>query len=391
MRIVIDAYPAMLQKSGVGYYAHHLISEFRKLAAAGNRKNEYYLCDAVSGMFFYNMVKVDSDFSNAGRFLRVSEVRFPFVTLARILVFIRNKVAGASARLEDADIFFGTNYRGIFDKGLRNIITIHDMAYEYFPEALTDKALDYLKTHLPEVAQKADCLIADSEATKLDVVKHLNVAEEKVKVIYLGVDDKFKPINDSALLEKVRAHYRLPRKFILYVGTIEPRKNIQGLIKAYARLCEEDAFYHDLVIAGWMGWKSEGLTDLIKGLGIEHRLHFTGYIDENDLPALYNLTDLFAFPSFFEGFGLPVLEAMACGVPVVTSNVSSLPEVAGDAAVLVNPHSVDEIAGGMNRLLTDNDLRKSCSEKGIARSRLFTWEKCARETLAVFEEVMSLP
>jgi len=199
-----------------------------------------------------------------------------------------------------------------------------------------------------------------------------------------------KPVADGSLLLKVRQRYRLPEQFLLYLGTIEPRKNIQALIKAYALLCREKGFCHKLVLAGDMGWKNEGLRELIQGLSLEDSIRFTGYVEDSDLPALYTLADLFVFPSLYEGFGLPVLEAMACGLPVVTSNVSSLPEVAGDAAVLIDPHSLDAIADGMRRMLVDRELRTKCIERGFERAKMFTWEKCAKETVAVFREAMAL-
>jgi len=387
MKIVIDAFRAMLRKTGVGCYVRHLILQLVEL----DPENNYYLFDSLYGSQLYSMVRMTADLSVVRRFFRTSLIPFPFVTLSRGLLFLQNALSGRNARLEEADIFFGTDYRGIFDKNLKNVITIHDLAHIHFPDSTEKASLSYLKNRLPEVAQKSDFLIAVSEATKKDIVEYLGVSESKLKMIHLGVDESFRPIKDSALKASVRLHYGLPERFILYLGTIEPRKNVGGLIRAYARLCEEKNPEHSLVIAGGTGWKSKGLTALVKNLGVERRVHFTGYVDEGDLPILYNLADLFAFPSLYEGFGLPVLEAMACGVPVVTSNVSSLPEVAGDAAVLVDPHSIDHIADGMRRLLSDNVMRESCTEKGLERAKLFTWEKCAKETIAVFEEVMSSP
>jgi glycosyltransferase involved in cell wall biosynthesis len=384
MKIAIDAFPAMLQKTGVGYYTEHLITAFLKFAP----DNDYYLCDFLGGKEFYQLVKVEPDLSNARDLFRISNVRFPFVTLARVLLYMRNRALGRIGRLEEADLFFGTNYRGVFLKGMKNVITIHDMAHEHFPDAVPGNTLRYLKERLPEVARSAALLIADSEATKDDVVTFLNVPEQKVRVIYLGVDTSFRKIADREILTAARERYRLPERFILFLGTIQPRKNLEGLIKAFALLCKEKGFEHSLVVAGGQGWKSGGLKALIKKLGLDRRVRFIGYVDGGDMPALYNLADLFVFPSLYEGFGLPVLEAMACGVPVVTSRVSSLPEVAGDAAVLVDPSSGEDIAEGMRRLLSGGALRDQCVEKSLERAKLFTWERCAHETLAVFKEVM---
>lgn len=390
MKITIDVFHAMRQKTGIGYYTHHLISHLVRCAP----ENDYYLCDALGGSLFYsfyNMVKLERDLSNADSFFRIAKVPFPFVTLARLLLFLQNKVSGKFRKIEETDIFFGTNFRGIFRDSLKNVITIHDMAHEYFPETIEGKTLNYLKSELSEVARRASCLIAVSESTKKDILRFLDVPEKKVKVIYNGIDKAFKPVTDSGALASVRKRYGLPDKFILYLGTIQPRKNVEGLIRAFSLLCKEPAFRHELVLAGEMGWKSEGVKGLIKNLSLEDRVRVPGYVEDVDVPALYSLSDVFVFPSLCEGFGFPVLEAMACGTPVVTANVSSLPEVAGDAALLVDPHSVDDIADGMRRLLSDNDLRQRCIDRGLERAKLFTWEKCARETLSVFEEVMSRP
>ena len=383
MKITIDAFPAMIQKTGIGHYTYNLISQFPRIAP----EDDFYLCDAVCRTGFYNMSRLDGQ-ESADRFLDISKVSFPFVTLARLFLLLRSKLRGATTKVEEADVFFGTNYRGLFGPSFKTVITIHDMAHEYFPEATEEKTLNYLRSELPAVAHKAQRIIADSDATRDDIIKFLQVPAEKVRVVYLGVDPVFHPITDRSSLESVRRRYRLPERFILCVGTIQPRKNLMGLLQAYARLCQDENFHHDIVLAGGVGWKNVGLKEHIDSLGISSRVHFTGYLPDADLPLMYNLCDIFVFPSIYEGFGLPVLEAMASGVPVMTSKTSSLPEVAGDAALLVDPASIEEMAAGMLRLVSDQDLRSCCRERGIARARLFTWERCARETLQVLREAV---
>lgn len=383
MKITIDARPAMLQRSGIGHYTYNLLKQLVRIAP----EHEYYLSDVFAGMGFYNMLRVKRDLANADRFLNLFKIPFPFVTLSRLLLLCWSKLRGEATRIEQTDVFFGTNFRGIFDERLKTVITVHDMAHEYFPETIRDEeTIAYLKKELPEAARRAHRIIAVSETTRSDVIRFLGIAPEKVRVVYNGVDEAFRPIDNPALLAAARERYRLPARFILFVGAIQPRKNILGVVEAYARICGEAGVPHDLVIAGGDGWKSEGLTERIAALGLEGKIHFTGYVADADLPLLYNLADLFVFPSFYEGFGLPVLEAMACGVPVVTSSTSSLPEIAGDAAVLVDPASPDEIGEAMRRLLTDHELKGRCREKGMEQARRFTWERCARETLAVLLE-----
>jgi glycosyltransferase involved in cell wall biosynthesis len=207
------------------------------------------------------------------------------------------------------------------------------MAHEYYPENVNEKLLRYLKQELPRTARLATLIIADSQNTKMDILKFLNVPENKVKVIYIGIEKAFRPIDNPTILEATRKKYQLPEKFILYVGAIQPRKNIAGLITAYHLLCQDPNFKYHLVVAGGVGWKKENINHLVRELGLKDRIRFPGYISPSDLPILYSLAEVFVFPSFYEGFGLPVLEAMACGTPVVTSNLSSLPEVGSDAVI----------------------------------------------------------
>lgn len=389
MKIAIDALPFMTPKTGVGYYTYNLISEFLKIAP----QNHYYLCDVLIGRIIYNMYRIEdiSSFNYfSDYFSNISKLPFPLNGLIWFLLSQYAKAAGKTTKIkvEDADIFFGTNFRGVFKKTLRNVITIHDMAHEYYPEAMSKRIYIYLK-RLQQSAEKADLIIADSENTKKDILKFLGVSEKKVKVIYPGVDTIFRPINDTDVLDSVKKKYNLYERFILYLGAIQPRKNITTLIRAYNMLCKEHNFKHRLVIAGGVGWKNKDIRYLVEELGLQDKIIFTRYVPENDLPVIYNLADVFVFPSLYEGFGLPVLEAMACGTPVVTSNVSSLPEVAGDAVLLINPHSVEELADSIKRIISDEDLRKRNIAKGLEQAKLFTWEKCARETLEAFSQVLS--
>lgn len=233
---------------------------------------------------------------------------------------------------------------------------------------------------------RASRVIADSVATRQDLIKRLGLAPGKIVVVPLGVDHaRFQPSVPAEAAQNVETMLGIRPPYILSLGTVEPRKNLRTLLQAYAKL-ETNA--PPLVIAGAKGWGDTKLPDLVQSLGIGDRVKVLGYVPEETLPDLFSATQLFVYPSLYEGFGLPVLEAMACGAPVITSNVSSLPEVAGDAALLVDPESTDQLAGAIQRLIDDSGLRSELAQKGLARSASFTWEETARGTARVYTSVL---
>lgn len=265
----------------------------------------------------------------------------------------------------------------------KKILTIHDLSPILFPENY-GIIHGFLQKHiLPRTLKNVDTIITVSYNTKVDVLKYLKFRGDKIREIPLGVDEKFKPQKNTIdFMEK----YNINSPFILYVGTLEPRKNIPTLIKAFYKLKRKD-IEHKLIISGGKGWKYKEIYETIEKLNLQKEVIFTGYVPEEDLPRLYNSADLFVYPSLYEGFGLPPLEAMACGCPVVASKTSSLPEVVGNAGILVNPHDVDDISNKMYETLTNEGLREELSRMGSERAKLFSWEKVAKETLKVYEEV----
>ncbi len=271
-----------------------------------------------------------------------------------------------------------------FRLGVPGIITIHDLSGLVMPHFHRKKVAMTSKL-IPYSVRKAKRIIAVSEFTKSEIVRLFPAAEDKITVIYEAASDDFVPVTDINRLNLVRRKYRLPEKFVLFVGTLEPRKNLVGIMKAYARIRAE--IPHSLVVVGGRGWKYSNIYKLLSSLNIEENVIFTGFVDASDMPAIYSMADIFAYPSFYEGFGLPVLEAMACGTPVLTSNTSSLPEVAGDAAILVNPNSVDDISEKLLMLAKNEDIRKDLSRRGIENARMFSWEKAARETIDLYHNV----
>jgi glycosyltransferase involved in cell wall biosynthesis len=270
------------------------------------------------------------------------------------------------------------------------VLTILDLSVLRFPQFFRPWFRHYARVVLPRVAQSADAIIALSCAAKADIVQALAIPEERVTVIPTGVDPSFKALAQSPRALEVRQRYELPDAFVLTVGSMEPRKNLPRLLEAIQRLRRDrDTAKVVLVHVGPAGWLADDLPRTVQALGLADAVRFLGYVPREDLAALYGLARVFAYPSLYEGFGLPIIEAMACGCPVVTSNLSSLPEVAGDAATLVDPGSAEEIAGAIADLWTDEARRRTLASRGRARAACFTWQRTARETGAVYEAVAS--
>lgn len=263
--------------------------------------------------------------------------------------------------------------------GLKTVVTVHDLGSEYLPSMHQLKQRIYLSFMQRKQLKGTTKIIAVSNATKMDLVKRVEISPKKIEVVYEGFDKKlFKPVN-HAKRGKVDT---LADNYFLFVGTVQPRKNLERVIRAFGVLCNN----LNLVIAGSKGWLSEEIYGLPKKLGIEKRVKFLGYVSDKDLQALYSGAIALVFPSLFEGFGLPILEAQACGCPVITSNISSMPEVAGKGAILVDPYNVDEIANAMIEVM-DEKVRSKLIEAGFENIKRFSWEKCARETLEVLNGV----
>lgn len=276
------------------------------------------------------------------------------------------------------------------------LLTVHDLSFIRDPDSAWPSLRAFLNQAVPRSVKRASHVLADSLATKNDLIELFDTPADKITVLYSGVDARFAPIHDRALLDRVCTKYSIPQPFILSVGTLQPRKNYGRLIQAFAQLINEphpSTPFHSaqdaqrdlhLVIAGGKGWMLDDILNQVKAFGLENRVHFPGFVDDADLPALYSAAELFVYVSLYEGFGLPLLEAMACGTPVIGSNTSSLPEVIGDAGLQVDPRSVAAIAHALTTMLAPSDLRERSIAGGVDRARLFTWERAARELLAIY-------
>ena len=273
--------------------------------------------------------------------------------------------------------------------GCASVVTLLDMTFFLYPQLHTRAKRLYFPRIIRMSARRADAFAAISESTRKDAIRLLKIPPEKILTTPLGVDRSFHLIEDERLLEEVRHRYDLPEKFVLYVGLIEPRKNLPLLIRAYRRLTAQETPY-DLVLAGRLGWNYNEVLQSIERFGLRNRVRMPGYIPQGDLPLVYNLASLFIYPTTYEGFGLPVLEAMACGVPIITTRVSSLPEIVGKAGELLPENDEAALLKAMLRLLIDSELREKRKIAGFEQAAKFIWERTARLTLQLYRKAIQI-
>ena len=290
------------------------------------------------------------------------------------------------ARRKRLDLIFNPKFTIPFFTRAKKMFVLHGSEWFVIPEHFLKHDRWYFNIFVPLYCRRSDAFVAVSNAVKADVVKHTGVDGRKVFPIHNGFDpDIFQPVRDPARLRAVRDKYKLPDRFILWCGQIESRKNIARLLRAFASI--KDDVPHQLVLAGEQRWSTRAELQVMEDLHLQSRVYFPGWIQHGDLPAVYSLADLFAFPSLYEGFGIPLIEAMACGCPVVAADTCAAPEVLDGSGWLVDPLSVENIAAGMKKVLFDSELRAAMVAKGIERSKAFSWERCARQVLAVFDSL----
>jgi glycosyltransferase involved in cell wall biosynthesis len=390
MRIGIDYTAAVRQGAGIGRYTRQLVQALLEL----DTQNEYVLLAAAADSGLSREATLGRPDGFDGLALdgvspgRVRTVPLPVSERLLTILWHRLRlplwVEWATGAL---DVFHSPDFVLPPVRRARTVLTVHDLSFVRVPECADPGLRSYLQHVVPASARRADIVLADSECTKADVVELLGVDVSRVVVVYPGVESRFQRVQDQHTLDAVRQRYNLPDRFALGLGTLQPRKNLGRLIEAYAGMREGLGSGLHLVIAGGAGWMYEGVFRRVAELGLQNLVSFPGYIADEDLPALYSLADLFVFPSLYEGFGLPVLEAMACGTPVVTSAVSSLPEVAGDAALLVDPLDTQALAEAMRRVMDDAKLRSEMVQKGLDQARRFTWSGSARQLLETYHRL----
>lgn len=368
MRIGIDASTISTQ-GGPRTYVLNLINSLLKK----DKENEYVV--------FYNSEK------HLGRFPHAREIVVPFSNpLTRL--FREHVLMPIFYKKEKLDLIHNTKSAISLFKPCKTVVTIHDIIPLTNPETETFMAKSYWKIQIPVAAKRADKIITISEYARKEISGYFKLEEKSIAVVPNCYEDRFRPISDAEELEQIRSKYSLPSNYILYVGTIQPRKNLNLLIKSFFSLKKSGKISQKLVIAGRKGWLSSSLFDLIKELGIEGEVIFTGFVPDEELPYIYNMADIFVYLSLFEGFGIPPLEAMACGIPVVCSNTTSLPEVVGDAGMLVNPMDQNAVEEAILKVLENPELRIDMREKGLIQAKKFSWERTAGETLKVYKEVV---
>lgn len=379
MRIGIDARVILRSHAGVSRYVSNLI---RNLALI-DRQNRYLLFFDLEGFaavgqdnFRQRVIRISPCLGKGSLRQKIESVLWVNFLLPYALLKEKVEVLHSPNSVSPL----------LTRPGCKTVITVNDMLPFVFPQLHPGTYSNFIRMSLPPAMAKADKIITYSQAVKKDIQNICHIPEEKIEVIYLGLEPRHKIITDLDRIEAVKCKYGLPDRFVLFIGTLEPRKNVTRLIIAFSKSKEIRAT-HKLVLAGQEGWLSESIFETVRNSGLAGDVIFTGYIQEDDLPSLYNAADLFVFPTLYEGFGLPLLEAMACGIPIVASNTSSIPEIVGDAALLVDPYSVEDIARGMERALLDSNLRAMLVQKGLERVKQFSWQTTSEKTLKVYQQV----
>jgi glycosyltransferase involved in cell wall biosynthesis len=372
MRVALDARLVAYQRGGIGQYILHLIEELPRLAGWRSGDDLTVLRSRKEST---PLIERPTAHVRTATLWTPPHNRFEQLALPLELARWRFDL------LHSPD--FIPPWRGHF----RRLITVHDLTFLYYPQFLTTESRRYYNNQIEQAVRVADHISADSTNTKADLVRLLGVPSDKVTVVLLAPNPIYRQL-DTAACALALQRLGLSRGFILFTGTLEPRKNVPGLLTAYRALCDRQPSTPMLVLAGRRGWLFDEIFAQIEKLRLAERVRFIENLPNEDWVALYNSAGLVVLPSFYEGFGLTVLEAMACGTPVVCSDRGSLPEVTGDAALFVNPDDLDGLADAMLRALQDEPLRARLRERGFANVKRFSWEKTARETLAIYRRIV---
>jgi glycosyltransferase involved in cell wall biosynthesis len=375
MHIAIDYTAAIRQRAGIGNYVRRLVDAILEQDSA----NKYTLL--TSGRPTQERMFPTAE-NVRGRSMYIPDRYLNIIWYRWRLPLYANYFSG------QVDIYHGPDFAlPPTSKKLRKVVTVHDLAFLDYPAYAVPELAAYLKKVVPAAVEAADVVCTVSSEVSRSLIKHFQTPREKLTVIPNGVSPYFQRINDPVLLGATAHKYGLKHPLVLGVGTLEPRKNHSGLIKAFYQAQKKAGGPAMLALAGGKGWLYDETRQLVEELKLEKRVKFLGRVSDLELVTLYSLADVFAFPSFAEAFGVPPLEAMACGAPVITSSTSSLPEVVGDAALLIDPHNSDELSHAITRILENQELQEELRQKGYARVKQYTWTESARKMLSVYQQL----
>jgi glycosyltransferase involved in cell wall biosynthesis len=373
MNVLIDATVVTREKAGVGVYAKNLIQEITRIHP---------------GPRFFLLVQDDDPELDFGDCDNVTMIRVPAKLFRKLpLRFLLEQIFLPMLLIKHRiNVVHSLHYSfPLLRFRTRQVVTFHDMTFLNMPEVHQFIKIAYFRFFIRAATRFADKIIFVSASARHDCIARLGPLRVSSSVIHLGKSAAFHPDLAPDEVKRVCVKYGLPEEFVLYVGTIEPRKNLVALVSAFASVRDR---HPDLVLvlAGMMGWMYDGLLEAIRRLDLQSRVVFTGFVPEEEKPFLIAGAKVFAYPSLYEGFGIPVLEALACGIPTLTSNISALPEVAGNAALLIDPTNIQELSSALERLLSDQLLRYELKQESLRQAAKFSWGKTAAATLRAYEE-----
>ena len=377
MKVGIDYTPALKQSGGIGRYTRGLITALAQL----DHQNHYtLLATADSPLAGLQTFHSQPNFNH-----KVYPLPERWLTIAWHRFYLPLPVEWFAGPL---DLFHSPNFILPPTRRAKTLLTVHDLSFIRHPQGAVDSLRNWLNRVVPRSLARADHILADSASTRHDLIEIFRLNPTDITVVGAGVDERFHPITDPVSLAAVQQRYRLPveDKFILGLGTLEPRKNFTGLIAAFSQSPVRET--HHLVIAGGKGWLYDEIFTAARTSPVTDRIHLVGFVADDDLPALYSLADIFAFPSHYEGFGIPVIEAMACGTPVICANNSCLPEVAGQSALQVTATDTAALAEALAQLATDLSLRDQAIREGFRQVQKFTWPAATERLLSVYQRFL---
>lgn len=370
-KVLINGLQLGKQLSGVQYYIKHLLNSISNIKPDGAEITFLVPKSYSPTELLKTHIKLHNvGFNTNNRTLRIS---FEHFNINRLIKHGRY------------DIFHSPTYVLPRFCSSKKIVTIHDTIALDYPELCSPTNGNYFKLMLPRTIRQADKIIAVSQKVKHDIIRHFKVQENRISVIHNGLSPIYKPVINTQVLQRVRKRYKLPNQFLLFVGNIEPKKNLKLLIQSYTSLIKRYNIKHQLIIIGQLAWKYKEVLSMIEQNPFKHKIKLLGYVEEIDLPAIYSLASVFVFPSLYEGFGYPVLESMACGTPVICSNRGALPEITGGNCLLIDPMKKEQLDEAIIKLITDELIIPQLTRNGLNWAGKFSMESCTFRTLNIYK------